>query len=298
MLITGAGGFVCSHLAQGFLAMGDAVTGLDLSFDAATRERLAGANLVEQALTAQSLASLGSFDLVIHGAALTTVPLNLDSTGYVELNVGLLRDCLHFAIASGASDFVFLSSSGVFSPEDGDGVHLETTIPTATAPYAIAKRMGEEAAVAASSATLRAVGVRLGPVYGPAETSRGSRVVVSQIRRWLDAAVSGNPITIEKPNEIRDWTFAPDLPFALDALLGIRPKLTGIVHLTAASRVSNRDLAAAIADITGGACVEQQVDSNAARLPMASSRLDLDELFAWTPLAAGLTRTFSEEVLR
>ncbi len=50
VLITGGGGFVGSHLAQGFHTLGYAVTAMDLRFDAETRTRLAGVRLIEAAL--------------------------------------------------------------------------------------------------------------------------------------------------------------------------------------------------------------------------------------------------------
>jgi nucleoside-diphosphate-sugar epimerase len=40
VLITGAGGFVGSHLAEGFMALDYTVTAFDRSFDAPTRQRL------------------------------------------------------------------------------------------------------------------------------------------------------------------------------------------------------------------------------------------------------------------
>lgn len=295
MLITGAGGFVGSHLAQGFLALGDAVTGLDLAFDTPTRRRLAGTRLVEAALTGQGLAGLGRFDLVIHGAALTSIPAGMGEAAYIAANVGLLAECLDFASASGARDFVFLSSSGVFAPEDGDGVHVESTPPTSTAPYALAKRAGEVAILAANSPALRAIAVRLGPIYGPAEIPRGTRLAVSQVRLWLDAIEAGEAIVVDEPGTVRDWTFAPDLGFALDALL--RLDLSGVVHLTAAQFVTNRDLAEAMVRVAGRGRMEIGADGPAPRRPMASDRVDLHALYGWTRLETGLARTLATEAL-
>lgn len=145
VLITGAGGFVGSHLAEGFLAAGDSVIALDQAFDASTAQRLRDAQLVEAAISAEAFAELPEVDLVIHGAAITTPPdeLGLSDAEHIAANLNLLTVCLNFATTRGVKDFVFISSSGVFGPEDGNGIHLETTAATASIPYALAKRRGE-----------------------------------------------------------------------------------------------------------------------------------------------------------
>ena len=293
VLITGAGGFVGSHLAQGFLAMGDAVVALDRAFDTATRQRLNGGLIVEQALTASAFSHLPKIDLVIHAAAITTPPddLGISDAAHIEGNVSLLTTCLDFATRHGVSDFVFVSSSGVFAPEDGSGIHLETTPATSRLPYAMAKRAGEAATKGANSGSLRALSIRLGPIYGPNETQRDSRRIVSQIRRWLDAAGRGEPIIVTMPDEHRDWTFAPDLAPALSRLLAIEPKLTGIIHLTSADIIANLDLAQAVAALVDGSSVVSAPTDATPRLPMASVRLDMPSFYPWTSLTAGLQQT-------
>lgn len=300
VLITGAGGFVGSHMAEGFLAMGDTVIALDRMFDVSTRLRLGGATLIEADLADAMLDSWGQINLVIHGAAITTPPqdLGLTDNEHIQANVDLLATSLDIAKRHGARDFVFLSSSGVFSIDDGDTVHLESMTPTGTIPYALAKRAGEDATAAANGAVLRAMSIRLGPIYGPAETTRATRMVVSQVRRWLDRVEQGEPIIVDLPDERRDWTFAPDLPHALNALLRLEPRISGVVHLTSAQVYSNLDLAKAVAALLDDAVVVVRPSHARARLPMASDRLELSTLFDWTPLATGLGRIVAAEGIR
>lgn len=299
VLITGAGGFVGSHLAAGFVAAGDSVIALDQAFDAPTARRLKNADLVETAMSREALAGLTDVDLVIHGAAITTPPdeLGLSDAEHIAANLDLLTMCLDFAVERRASDFVFISSSGVFSPEDGNGIHLETTSATASIAYALAKRQGEAATEAANSSSLRTLSVRLGPIYGPHETARSTRRIVSQIRRWLDLAEAGEPIVVAMPGEHRDWTFAPDLAPAVRSLLDIEPKLTGVVHLTSADIISNLELAQTIAAIAGTAEVISAPTSATPRLPMASVRIDMPSLIGWTSLTAGLRQTHETLVM-
>lgn len=298
VLVTGAGGFVGSHMAQGFATMGDAVIALDAHFDRPTRIRLADVELIEAPLSGKVLADDRAIDLVIHGAAITTSPEDFGMTPqqHIDTNFALLENALAIAVDHGAADFVFISSSGVFAVDDGQDVQLESTEPTATIPYAAAKREGEAATSAASSATMRAISIRLGPIYGPHEASRDTRKVVSQVRRWLDCVESDQPIVIQMPDERRDWTFAPDLPRALDALLALEPKVSGVIHLTSANIVSNHELARLIAGLADGVEIQLAPADAAPRLPIASDRIDLAGLCAWTPLEAGLSAIRLTEV--
>ncbi|MDV3251079.1 NAD(P)-dependent oxidoreductase [Devosia sp. BK] len=294
VLITGGGGFVGSHLAQGFKALGDAVFAADRLFDTATRQRLAGVDLIEGDLLSGEMA-LPHADLVIHGAAITT-PAESDAASedaLLSANIALTNRVLRHAIDSGAKDFVFISSSGVFSATDGDSVHLESTAPTADLPYAKAKHAGEDAATAATE--LRAISIRLGPIYGPDERPRDTRTIVSPIRRWLNMALSGEPIIVDMPAERRDWTFAPDLALALDTLLHKQPSLRGVFHLTSGQSIANIDLARMIADLVPGARIVIGDTTRIERLPMASDRLDLSALYEWTTLPTGLARILSAE---
>lgn len=291
VLITGAGGFVGSHLAQGFAALGDSVIGVDREFDAMTGRRLVGVELIERDMLAAG-DDLPAADLVIHGAAITTPP-EAGKDQLLGANVAMLKASLRHAVACGAGDFVFISSSGVFSPEDGDGIHLESTVPTANLPYARAKRAGEEAL--SDAGKLRAIAIRLGPIYGPHEQPRQTRKIVSPVRRWLDMALSGQPILVEMPEERRDWTFAPDLAGALDALLRSEPAASGVFHLTSGQILTNGEVAQMISNLVPAAEVRVAGVSRALRLPMSSDRLGLNALFDWTPMPHGLVQILQQE---
>jgi UDP-glucose 4-epimerase len=298
-LITGAGGFVGTYLAEGLAAAGVEVTGFDRSFDPAARARLGAVRLVEGALTKAALHGLGTFDLVIHGAAITTPPaaFGLSDVGFIKANCDLLFDCLDFAVACGARDFVFISSSGVFEAEDAEGVLLETTPASATSPYAVAKRAGEVVTDAANDRGLRAIAIRLGPIYGPGETVRDTRVSMSPIRRWIDAGSGGQPIVVELPDASRDWTYGPDLPGALLALLGQQPPLSGVFHLTSGEAIDDLSLAQRIAAHFGVECTIPR-QAGPTRVPMSSCRIAPEALHHWTPLSTGLAKLLEQEAGR
>lgn len=287
ILVTGAGGFVGSHLAEGLLSLGHEITALDRNFDEATRTRLWGARVVETNLNKAELFGLDQrFDAIVHAAALTSTPaeMGISDLAHIRINVDLLVDCLDFADAENVGQVFFLSSSGVFATGDGDP-HLESTVPSSATPYAVAKRMGELLCTAKPFA----LAARLGPIYGPHETARRTRQTVSPVRRWLDAARAGQPLVVDNPGSRRDWTFAPDLARALDALLdGGRP-VQGIMHLTSGEAISDLCLAKTIAE-RHGARIETRAGTQTPRVPMISERRELAD-FAWTPLMQGLSLT-------
>lgn len=289
-LVTGAAGFVGGLLAAGLSELGHEVTGLDRAFDTQSRARLANVTLAEADLTQMAFPPLGPFDLVIHGAAITTPDpvLGLGDYATIRANCDMVLAALDYALGCGASDFVLLSSSGVFRAEDANGILLESTPALATLPYALAKRAGELFIEAANSPQLRALALRLGPIYGPGERASATRRHVSPIRRWIDAALRGEAVVVDMPLARRDWTFAPDLPAAIVNLLASAPQLRGIVHLTSGEAIDDLELAARIAAAFGG---ELRREENAARrLPMASERIDLAALTDWTPLQIGLAQ--------
>lgn len=284
ILITGGGGFVGSHLAEGLLKLGHAVTALDRGFDVATRSRLAGIRLIEADLTAATLhaAMDETIGIVIHGAALTTPPdcLGISELSHVRDNVTLLIDCLDQAVARGIGCFIFLSSSGVFAFDEADPLD-ETVAPQGTSAYALAKRAGELIAQARPETLI----LRLGPLYGSHEESRPTRRFVSPVRQWLDAARQGMPLVVESAQSRRDWTFLPDLAVAIDRL--IRNEARGLLHLTSGDIISDLALAEKIAARTSGLAVETTNETAAKRVPMISRREDLQG-FAWTPLDRSL----------
>lgn len=292
VLITGGGGFVGSHLAEGLARLGHHVTALDIVFDAATARRLFNVERVTGALGSDQLKHLTTcFDLVIHAAAVTTGPEDLGQTpaDHIRHNVDLLLDALAFAQRMGVADFVFVSSSGVFAAGDAKDVLLETTPPTGTSAYALAKRGGELIVGGAMSPSLATLTIRLGYIYGPHERSRPTRTSTSAVRRWLDQAERGEPIAVATPETQRDWTYAGDLAEALVAALELLPR-PGVVHLGCGVAVSDLEVARTIAAISPGTRIDVRPAAGepAVKAPMASSfALPVN----WTSLADGIAAT-------
>jgi UDP-glucose 4-epimerase len=283
--ITGAGGFVGSHLAEGLALLVHRVVATDRHFDDHTRARLQACHIVEGPLTAGLAREVVSgCDVLVHGAAWTTSPgdLGMTGAGHLKHNLAPMLDAFDAAEREGVGQIVFLSSSGVFAPGDGDETTTEATPDTADEPYALAKRIGELVTQAQHGLTLR-----LGPIYGPHETSRPSRTGLSLICRLIAAARAGQRLVLETPERRRDWTYAPDLARALAQLVCSRQKIQGVLHFGSGQIVSDLALAHMIAGPGSVAAIDVQATSEPAKAPMASIRPELLG-FDWTSLEAGL----------
>jgi nucleoside-diphosphate-sugar epimerase len=289
VLITGGGGFVGSHLVEGYQRLGHRVTALDTAFDPATADRLRGSTLVGAPLGRDSLAALdGPFDLVIHAAAVTSGPaaLGISAAAHIRRNLDLLLDALDYAQRGAVPSFVFVSSSGVFAAEDANDFLLETTRPTARSAYALAKRCGEDIVAAAGAAECRTLSVRLGYIYGPHERPRPLRLDVSLVARFLDSVARSAPIVVSAPAARRDWTYAGDLAAAIEAALAAEP--VPLLHLGSGEIVADLELARAVVDAAGQGEIElRALAPPPAKAPMSTLR---PLAMRWTSLADGLRR--------
>ena len=121
---------------------------------------------------------------VIHGAAITTEPeaAGLSRAAHIRANVEMTAMALDAARGAGAARFAFLSSMGVFAPNDGPaagGRLTEAAVPSAGCPYAAAKRAGEAMTAAAAEPGFETLSLRLGNVLGTYEARRATRAHLS-----------------------------------------------------------------------------------------------------------------------
>lgn len=295
--ITGAGGFVGSALAEGFAALGWSVTAVDRAFDDGARARLAGTDLTSADLAAGAPADLPEARVVIHAAAMTTDPTALGWTPaeHVAANIRPLLAMLEYAARARPEAFVFLSSSGVFAPGDGEDGLRDTDTPTARSPYAAAKRAGELLVHAALEGLAATHVVRLGYLYGPHEAARPTRARVSLVARWMSDAREGRPLPVSADDPLRDWTFSEDLAPALARLVE-EPGRGRPVHLCSPHVMRDSAMAALVAGHVTGATIRTVPAPAATKAPMRASRIAALDSFAWTTPEAGIARLAATQV--
>lgn len=223
VLVTGAGGFVCTHVVQALLGHGWQVTALDRvipedlqsSWDSQWPGQIQCIEGDHHALPD------APFDAVVHGAAITASASERGESpiANLEANIQPLLAVLDWSARQQVKRTVLVSSTGVFQ-RTAPGVVDEDTPPSPIGMYAIAKQMSELLAE-----TLRqhhqqdVVAVRLGNIYGPGDWPRPTRPRVSLVARLVRQAVQSGVIQVYAPDERRDWTFAPDIGDCIHNLL-------------------------------------------------------------------------------
>jgi UDP-glucuronate 4-epimerase len=220
VLLTGAAGFIGSHLAERLLERGDSVVGLD-NFDlfyardikeqnlAAARAHPAFAFHETDILETDAVARLLTPETVIvHLAAKAGVRPSLrDPAGYVRANVTGTQSLLDASRAAGASRFVFGSSSSVYGDDTTPPFREDAAAVHPISPYAATKLAGELLLEALAPHTgLRAAALRFFTVYGPRQ--RPDLAIRTFTRRML----AGEPITMfGDGSEARDYTYIDDI---------------------------------------------------------------------------------------
>jgi UDP-glucuronate 4-epimerase len=220
VVVTGAAGFIGSHVVEALLRRGDEVTGLD-NFDPfyprAVKERnLAGAmaharfafherDLLDTAwLTAQ----LRPDSVIVHLAAKAGVrPSLADPSGYATANVMGTQSVIEAVRAAGAARLVFGSSSSVYGDDTPVPFREDAPCVLPISPYAATKRAGELILTAlAPHLRIRAAALRFFTVYGPRQRPD---LAIHKFTRLLDA---GQPITMfGDGSEARDYTYIEDI---------------------------------------------------------------------------------------
>jgi nucleoside-diphosphate-sugar epimerase len=169
VLVTGAGGFIGSHLVPFLVEKGCSVVALDVDLTRVRHlEQRQDLRLVEADFTDPEVQYdlLPDVDFVFHLAA-AHLGAFITRRQFWKVNVDGVRDFAHRAAGYGVQRFIHCSSVGVYG-DHRDGVLDEQSSCLPDLPYDESKLAGEEAvrdAVAGSG--LRAVILRPAWVYGP-----------------------------------------------------------------------------------------------------------------------------------
>jgi UDP-N-acetylglucosamine 4-epimerase len=207
-VITGAAGFIGSHLTEKLLRLGQTVVGLD-NFATGSRdnlsEMLSGIGAEERSRfrfiegdirdpRACSDAVEGA-DTVLHQAALASVPRSMkDPLSTHSVNVDGFVNMLLAAHAAGVGRFVYASSSSVYGDEEAHP-KTEPRIGRPLSPYAATKLINEiYAGTFQRTHGIRSVGLRYFNVFGPRQDPAGPYAAV--IPRWVECLLKDERCTV------------------------------------------------------------------------------------------------------
>ncbi len=190
--ITGATGFIGSHLVEALVGKGHEVTCL-----ARNPERAQGLVGLPVRLVYGSLDSLPSLaclvdgqEALVHVAGLTKAPSLQE---YVRVNVGGTENLISVIRANGAllRRFVFFSSSETMGPSPGGVPFTEETSPKPFSAYGKSKVMAEECLKSLSNRIPVTI-VRPPGVYGPRD--KDFAILFRLVSRGLQPVVSPSPV--------------------------------------------------------------------------------------------------------
>jgi UDP-glucose 4-epimerase len=298
-LVTGAAGFVGSHLVRTLLARGDAVVAFD--------HRLRGKCLSEQELGRTTAIEADIFDgpavahaaescsAVFHCAAMVGVDAYTNHPARtMEVEEVGLRNVCAAAIAQKSTRVIYASSSAVYGRADGRPLN-ETLVVAPVSNYGIAKRFSElYLAAAYSEHGLQSAALRIFNIYGPRQDER------LVIPRFIREALAGEPIVIYGDGkQTRDFVYVGD---AVSAALACAEQVTGfeIFNVCSGHDTAVKALAEEIIALTGSRSRVAHREPPVARTAFevehsVGSREKLARLIAQPPtaLSQGLRRTIA-----
>ena len=265
-LVTGAAGFIGSHLLEQLLIAGQHVTGLDnfctgkranldevrriVGASAWSRHRFIEGDIGDPKACAQACEGAS---VVLHQAAIGSVPRSIaDPMETHRANLTGFLEILIAARNAGAKRFVYACSSSTY----GDSPSLpkvEDSIGRPLSPYAVTKYANElYADVFSRSYGIQTMGLRYFNVFGPRQDPEGAYAAV--IPRWFDTMLEGEACVINGDGETsRDFCFVANVVQAnlRAALVQDTAALNQIYNIAVGGRTTLRQLHGEIAAALG-----------------------------------------------
>lgn len=218
-VVTGAAGFIGSHLVEALVAAGNDVVGVDCFTDyyppSRKRENLeaVGADpsfeLIEADLCVVDPAEfLSPGDVVFHLAAQPGVRRSWgrEFETYAQQNILATQRVLEASKAAGVERLVFASSSSIYGDAESYPTS-EDAKPAPVSPYGITKLAAEHLCLLyARKFAVPAIALRYFTVYGPRQRPDMA------FHRFIEAALAQEPVEVfGDGRQVRDFTYVGDV---------------------------------------------------------------------------------------
>lgn len=263
-VVTGAAGFIGSHLSERLLELGYSVTGIDsfedyyditikrANLEAAQAHegfQLVAENILDLAREADGQSRLRDLfdaaDAVFHLAAQAGVRRSWgrDFEIYTRNNILATQRVLETALAASTPKVIYASSSSVYG--DSDVLPMrEEAVCRPFSPYGVTKLAGEHLAeLYRRSFGLQTASFRFFTVYGPRQRpDMAFHIFMRAILEGREVQVFGDG------HQTRDFTYVSDIVSGL--CLGLDAAVTGVFNLGGGSRVSLSQAIDVIQDVS------------------------------------------------
>ncbi len=235
-LVTGAAGFIGSHLVEALRASGHDVVGVD---------RRPGADVQGDLLTMDLAPLLDGVEYVVHLAGQPGVRESWSQfPAYLAGNVQTTQRLLEALRGRPLKKFVLASTSSVYGeapmPAREDGPALPVS------PYGLTKLAAEALCdLYGRTAGIPWIALRYFTVYGPRQRPDMA------FTRWLSAALAGEPIQVYGDgSQLRDFTYVADAVTATQRA-ALNPVVGMPINVGGGRAVAVREAIRLIAIITG-----------------------------------------------
>lgn len=301
ILVSGAAGFIGSHLCEKLLDKGNRVTGIDNFDNLYSRDikeenlqnLLLHPNFIFNEINLENFNDLitleSSFDCVLHLAAKAGVlPSIKDPSGYLTTNVMGTQNLLDFMKMRGISKLVFASSSSVYGNNKTIPFKESDPVDQPISPYAFSKKSCELLNHTYHHLfNIDVINLRFFTVYGPRQRPDLA------IHKFFKLIYSGQAITIYGDGSTaRDYTYVSDtvqgIVNAVDYITN-STNVFEVINLGNHSPVKLTDLVSSIYSVT-----ERQ--PNLIYIPMQPG--DVDYTYADITKAENLLNYFPKTSLR
>jgi UDP-glucuronate 4-epimerase len=305
MVVTGAAGFIGSHLSNSLLRAGAAVLGIDRRNP--QQDQTAAANLADllsapnfsYAVADLRTAPLGEHlrdvDVVFHLAAIPGVRPSWGPRfeDYTSCNIFATQRLMDAATQLHVPRVVVASSSSVYGTTDGSP-SKESDPPQPTSPYGVTKLAAEQlclAHAAREDCPTTAVALRYFSVFGPRQRQD------MFIQRALMATMTGQPLRLfGHGHRRRDFTFIDDV---VAATIGAATARTGnvVINVGAGIGASLLDVLDVICELVGQPTPVELVNNHAGDVEATLADTTVAQhLLKWRPattLIEGIAKQLS-----
>lgn len=301
-LVTGAAGFIGSHLTERLVSDGHRVLAVDAFTDyyerdqkrdnAAVLDGLSNCSFVEVDLRNADVASLlADVDVVFHQSGQPGVRASWGDgfEDYVEHNILVTQRLLEASRHRRIERFVFASSSSVYGNAERYPVS-ESDLPRPQSPYGVTKLAAEHlCGVYARTWGVPTVALRYFTVYGPRQRPDMA------MHRLMEAALKQEPFPMYGDGrQVRDFTFVGDVVDANVLAARSNAPAGSVVNIAGGSTTTLSEVIEVIGELQGRPVKLDRRGSQPGDVERTDGRIErAAELIGWaprTPIREGLAR--------